>query len=137
MLAVTTHAGYTYRSVFARDSYETFTGLLADGDVASARQMVQFLFDRAQQPDGSFRRDSELDGSVAPDTFGLFEIDEDAYPLLMAWDAGFAGDKSFYEQHLRLDADFMVARGPAYGEDRWEEQPLPRQWAPNRRSRHD
>ncbi len=121
MLAATTHAGYTYRSVFARDSYETFTGLLADGDLVSARQMVQFLFDRAQQPDGSFPRDSELDGSVAPDTFGLFEIDEDADPLLMAWDAGFAGDKSFYEQHLRPDADFMVAHGPAYGEDRWEE----------------
>ena len=121
MLAATTHAGYTYRSVFARDSYETFTGLLADGDLASARQMVQFLFDRAQQPDGSFPRDSELDGSVAPDTYGLFEIDEDAYPLLMAWDAGFAGDKSFYKQHLRPDADFMVAHGPAYGEDRWEE----------------
>ena len=65
MLAVTTHAGYTYRSVFARDSYETFTGLLADGDLVSARQMVEFLFDRAQQPDGSFPRDSELDGSVA------------------------------------------------------------------------
>ncbi len=28
----TTHAGWTYREVFARDSYETFTGLLADGD---------------------------------------------------------------------------------------------------------
>jgi glucoamylase len=121
MLAVTTHAGYTYRSVFARDSYETFTGLLADGDETSARQMVKFLFDRAQQPDGSFPRDSELDGSVAPDTYGLYEIDEDAYPLLMAWDAGFAGDKSFYQQHLRPDADFMVAHGPAYGEDRWEE----------------
>jgi glucoamylase len=121
MLAVTTHAGYTYRSVFARDSYETFTGLFADGDLTSARQMVEFLFDRAQQPDGSFPRDSELDGSVAPDTYGLYEIDEDAYPLLMAWDAGFAGDKSFYEQHLRSDADFMVSHGPAYGEDRWEE----------------
>jgi glucan 1,4-alpha-glucosidase len=121
MLAVTTHAGYTYRSVFARDSYETFTGLLADGDLASARQMVEFLFDRTQQPDGSFPRDSELDGSIAPDTYGLYEIDEDAYPLLMAWDARFAGDTSFYEQHLRPDADFIVAHGPAYGEDRWEE----------------
>ena len=52
----------------------------------------RFLFDRAQQPDGSFPRDSELDGCVAPDTFGLSEIDEVAYPLLMAWEAGFAGD---------------------------------------------
>jgi glucoamylase len=121
MLAVTTHAGYTYRSVFARDSYETFTGLLADGDLTSARQMVRFLFDDAQQPDGSFPRDSELDGSVAPDTYGLYEIDEDAYPILMAWDTGFAGDKTLYTEHIRRDADFIVAHGPAYGEDRWEE----------------
>ena len=28
---------WTYRSVFARDGYETFTGLLADGDLSSAR----------------------------------------------------------------------------------------------------
>jgi glucan 1,4-alpha-glucosidase len=121
MLAVTTHAGYTYRSVFARDSYETFTGLMADGDLTSARQMVSFLFDRVQQADGSFPRDSLVDGSVAPDTYGLYEIDEDAYPLLMAWDAGFAGDKALYADHIRPDADFIVAHGPSYGEERWEE----------------
>ena len=121
MLAVTTHAGYTYRSVFARDSYETFTGLIADGDRTSARQMVRFLFDRVQQPDGTFPRDSLVDGEVAPDTYGLYEVDEDAYPLLMAWEAGFAGDKSFYAAHIRPDADFIVNHGPDYGEDRWEE----------------
>ena len=37
--ATTTHPGWTYREVFARDSYETFTGLLADGDTGSARAM--------------------------------------------------------------------------------------------------
>jgi glucoamylase len=121
MLALTTHAGYTYRSIFARDSYETFTGLLADGDLTSARQMVTFLFDRAQQPDGSFPRDSLVDGAVAPDTYGLHELDEDAYPLLMAWEAGFAGDGSLYAAHIRPDADFIVDHGPADGEDRWEE----------------
>jgi glucoamylase len=121
MLALTTHAGYTYRSVFARDSYETFTGLLADGDRTSARQMVSFLFDRVQQPDGTFPRDSLVDGEVAPDTYGLYEVDEDAYPLLMAWQAGFGGDKSFYAAHIRPDADFIVNHGPSYGEERWEE----------------
>ena len=74
--ATTTHPGWTYREIFARDSYETFTGLLADGDVTSARAMVRFLFDRTQQADGSFPRNSLIDGAVAPDTFGLFEIDE-------------------------------------------------------------
>jgi glucoamylase len=121
--ATTTHPGWTYREVFARDSYETFTGLLADGDLASARAMVQFLYDRTQQPNGSFPRDSLLNGALAPDTFGLVEIDEDAYPLLMAWDAGLAGNVSFYTEHIRPDADFIVDHGPAYGAERWEEHP--------------
>ncbi len=121
--AATTHAGWTYREVFARDSYETFTGLLADGDTASARDMTRFLFDHVQQPDGSFPRDSELDGAVAPDTFGLSEIDEVAYPLLMAWEAGLAGDASFYEDHVRPAADYIVDHGPSTGAERWEEHP--------------
>ncbi len=121
--AMSTHPGWTYREIFARDSYETFTTLLADGDSASARDMVMFLFDRVQQPDGSFPRDSEVNGAVAPDTFGLAEIDEDAYPLLMAWEAGFSGDASFYRAHVRPDADFIVDHGPNYGVERWEEHP--------------
>jgi glucoamylase len=121
--AQTAHPGWTYREVFARDSYETFTGLLADGDTASARAMVRFLYDRTQQRDGSFPRDSLLNGAVAPDLFSLVEIDEDAYPLLMAWDAGFAGNVPFYHDHVRPDADFIVDHGPAYGAERWEEHP--------------
>jgi glucoamylase len=121
--ASTTHAGWTYREVFARDSYETFTGLLADGDRASARDMVLFMFDKTQQPDGSFPRDSELDGSVAPDTFGLSEIDEVAYPLLMAWEAGLSGNASFYQDHIRPAADYIVDHGPSTGAERWEEHP--------------
>jgi glucoamylase len=121
--ASTTHAGWTYREVFARDSYETFTGLLADGDRASARDMVLFMFDKTQQPDGSFPRDSELDGSVAPDTFGLSEIDEVAYPLLMAWEAGLSGNASFYHDHIRPAADYIVDHGPSTGAERWEEHP--------------
>ena len=121
--AATTHAGWTYREVFARDSYETFTGLLADGDTASARDMTLFMFERTQQPDGGFPRDSELDGTVAPDTFGLSEIDEVAYPLLMAWEAGLAGNVSFYEDHIRPAADYIVDHGPSTGAERWEEHP--------------
>ena len=121
--ASTTHAGWTYREVFARDSYETFTGLLADGDRASARDMVTFMFDKTQQPDGSFPRDSELDGSVAPDTFGLSEIDEVAYPLLMAWEAGLSGNVSFYRDHIQPAADYIVDHGPSTGAERWEEHP--------------
>ena len=38
----------SYREVFSRDLYEAFTGLLADGDLATARDAVRFLFDRQQ-----------------------------------------------------------------------------------------
>ena len=81
------------------------------------------MFDKTQQPDGSFPRDSELDGSVAPDTFGLSEIDEVAYPLLMAWEAGLSGDASFYRDHIRPAADYIVDHGPSTGAERWEEHP--------------
>lgn len=121
--ATTTHAGWTYREIFARDNYETMTGLLAAGDRASARQMVSFLFDRAQQPDGSFPRDSLVNGAPAPDLFGLSEIDEVAYPLLMAWQTGFAGDATFYSAHIRPAADYIVDHGPSTGAERWEEHP--------------
>jgi GH15 family glucan-1,4-alpha-glucosidase len=85
--------------------------------------MVRYLFDQTQQADGSFPRNCLIDGAVAPDTFGLSEIDQDAYPLLMAWQGGFAGDVAFYRSHVRPAADFVVNHGPAYGVERWEEHP--------------
>ena len=60
----------SYREVFARDLYEAFTGLLADGDLATARAAARFLFDRQQLPDGSMPRNSLLNGKAAPDTGG-------------------------------------------------------------------
>ena len=45
----------SYREVFARDLYETFTGLLADGDVATARAATLFLFDRSSSRPGRCR----------------------------------------------------------------------------------
>ena len=60
----------SYREVFARDLYEAFTGLLADGDLATARAATLFLFDRQQLPDGSLPRNSLVNGKPAPDTGG-------------------------------------------------------------------
>ena len=55
----------SYREVFARDLYEAFTGLMADGDVATARAATLFLFDRQQLPDGAMPRNSLLNGKAA------------------------------------------------------------------------
>ncbi len=110
----------SYREVFARDLYETFTGLLASGDVATARSTVRFLFERQQQPDGSMPRNSLINGKLAPDSFGV-QLDEVAYPILMARTVGLT-DKAFYEAHIKRAADYVVARGPSFGNERWEEQ---------------
>jgi glucan 1,4-alpha-glucosidase len=110
----------SYREVFARDLYETFTGLVAAGDIRTAKDTVRFLFERQQQPDGSIPRNSLVNGKTAPDSFGI-QLDEVAYPILMARTVGLT-DKPFYLQHIKRAADFLVAHGPSFGNERWEEQ---------------
>ncbi len=111
----------SYREVFARDLYEAFTGLLVDGDLATARAATLFLFDRQQQADGSMPRNSLLNGKPAPDTGGT-QLDETSYPIIMALQAGLDGSGSLWRNHVRPAADFLVAHGPSFGVERWEEQ---------------
>jgi glucoamylase len=111
----------SYREVFARDLYEAFTGLLADGDLTAARAATLFLFDRQQLPNGAMPRNSLLNGKPAPDTGGT-QLDEAAYPILMADLAGLGGDTTLWQDHIRPAADFLVANGPSSGVERWEEQ---------------
>ena len=64
-------------------------------------------------------RNSLLNGKTAPDSFGT-QLDETAYPILMAWQAGLTGPDMW--TRVRAAADFVVSRGPAFGVERWEEQ---------------
>jgi glucan 1,4-alpha-glucosidase len=110
----------SYREVFARDLYEAWTGLLADGDLATARAATLFLLERQQQPDGSMPRNSLVNGKVAPDSFGT-QLDETAYPILMAQQLGMT-DSALYSNHIKPAANFVAAHGPSFGVERWEEQ---------------
>ncbi len=110
----------SYREVFARDLYEAWTGLLAAGDLATARDATTFLFERQQLADGSFPRNSLVNGKTAPDSFGT-QLDQVAYPILMADQLGLT-DPDLYEDHVKPAANYLVAHGPAFGVERWEEQ---------------
>jgi glucan 1,4-alpha-glucosidase len=110
----------SYREVFARDLYEAWTGLMADGDRATARDATLFLFDRQQLPDGSMPRNSLVNGRTAPDSFNT-QLDEVAYPILMADQLGLT-DASLYTDHIVPAANFLVSHGPSFGPERWEEQ---------------
>ena len=111
----------SYREVFARDLYEAWTGLMADGDLATARDATLFLFDRQQQADGSMPRNSLVNGKTAPDSFGT-QLDEAAYPILMA-------DQLRYDRLRRCTRITSSRRRtsssptvPSFGVERWEEQ---------------
>ena len=82
---------------------------------------MRFLFERQQLADGRFPRNSLINGKAAPDTGGD-QLDETAYPILMAWQTGLGDDATLYQDHIRKAADFLVARGPSFGSERWEEQ---------------
>jgi len=110
----------SYREVFARDLYEAWTSLMVDGDLQTAHDALSFLLNRQQLPDGSMPRNSLLNGKVAPDSFGS-QLDEAAYPLIMASQLGIT-DAALYENHIRPAIDFVIAHGPAFGVERWEEQ---------------
>jgi glucoamylase len=111
----------SYREVFSRDLYEAFTGLLADGDLVTARAATRFLFERQQLPSGELPRNSLVNGKSAPDTGGD-QLDESSYPILMALQSGLDHDAVLYRDHVRAAADFVVAHGPSFGVERWEEQ---------------
>jgi glucoamylase len=111
----------SYREVFARDLYEAFTGLLADGDLATARATARFLLEKQQRTDGQLPRNSLVNGLSAPDTGGD-QLDETAYPILMAYLSGIGGDAALWSQHVKPAADFLVSHGPSFGVERWEEQ---------------
>jgi glucan 1,4-alpha-glucosidase len=111
----------SYREVFARDLYEQWTGLMADGDLQTARNAVRFLFYRQQLPDGSMPRNSLTNGLVAPDSFNT-QLDECSYPILMAWRMGMTHDADLYLHHVLPAANFVASHGPAFGVERWEEQ---------------
>lgn len=110
----------SYRTVFGRDLYQAFTGTLTAGDLATSRAMTRFLFERQQQADGRMPRNSLVNGKKGPESGGD-QLDETAFPILMAWQSGLAGDAALWPR-IRRAADFVVSRGPSFGSERWEEQ---------------
>ena len=110
----------SYREVFARDLYEAWTGFYLDGDRTTASELVNFLFSRQQQADGSMPRNSLLNGKLAPDSFGT-QLDEASYPIIMAYQLGMT-DSSLYQNHIKPAANFVIGHGPSFGVERWEEQ---------------
>lgn len=108
-----------YHLIWARDLYEIATALLAAGDRAAAERALNYLFTVQQKPDGSFPQNSWLDGKPY---WTALQMDEVSYPMILAWQLG-KTDADTWSHHVRPEAEFVLARGPATQEERWEEVP--------------
>ena len=104
-----------YIAVWSRDLYEIASGLLAAGDTRAAHRALDYLWSVQQRPDGSFPQNSRLDGEPV---FGGLQMDEVAFPIVLAWQLGRTGAEDW--DNVRRSADFLVAKGPRTDQERWE-----------------
>ena len=104
-----------YHAVWSRDLYQIATGLLAIGDKPAAERALDFLWDVQQRADGSFPQNSRLDGTPV---FGDLQLDEVAFPIVLAHDLGRTGPTDW--DHIKRAADFVLQHGPQTPQERWE-----------------
>ncbi|HWU65219.1 MAG TPA: glucan 1,4-alpha-glucosidase [Ensifer sp.] len=111
-----------YHLVWPRDLVETAGGFLAAGDAQEALAILTYLRD-VQQPSGRWPQNLWLDGK--PYWPGV-QMDECAFPILLADMLNRQGHLDLralqpFMPMIRSAAGYILANGPATGEDRWEE----------------
>jgi glucoamylase len=107
-----------YHAVWSRDLYHVGTAFIALGDNASANRALDYLFNIQQKPDGSFPQNSWIDGRPIG---GGIQMDQVAFPLILAYELK-RHDRTTWVKHIKPAADFIVSKGPATEQERWEEK---------------
>jgi glucoamylase len=107
-----------YHAVWSRDLYQVATAFDAMGDRAAALRALDNLFRIQQKTDGSFPQNSWVDGRPIG---GGLQMDQVAFPLIMSYQFG-RTDRNTWLRHIKPAADFIVRKGPATDQDRWEEK---------------
>jgi glucoamylase len=108
-----------YHLVWTRDMAHCAMGLLASGAETTALRALVYLATQ-QKPDGGFPQNFWVDGT--PYWHGV-QLDEVALPILLAAKLKETRSHSRFdpEPMVRQGARFLIERGPATEEDRWEE----------------
>ncbi|HEY3579449.1 MAG TPA: glycoside hydrolase family 15 protein, partial [Pyrinomonadaceae bacterium] len=107
-----------YHAVWSRDLYHVATAFLALGDRATANRLLDYLFRVQQKPDGSFPRNSWVNGRPIGDAL---QMDQVGLPLVLAYQLQ-RNDAQTWRAHIKPAADLIVRRGPKTDQDRWEER---------------
>ncbi len=107
-----------YHLVWPRDLVEAAGGMLALGDVADARNVLEYLI-ATQEPDGHWTQNQWLSGR--PYWNGI-QLDEVGLPILLAAAVAErrAADGLPVAGMVRRAASFIARHGPVTPQDRWE-----------------
>jgi glucoamylase len=110
---------HVYHLVWPRDLFQMATALMDIGELDAGRRALAYLAE-IQLHDGSWPQNCTVSG--LPHWNGS-EMDEVAYPILLAWRLGLAGGLEFdpYPDLVRPAAEFILRNGPSTQLDRWED----------------
>ncbi len=112
-----------YHLIWSRDLFKFASALIAAGDLASANQAVDYLFNRQMQTStsdapysrpGRFPQNSFVDATLY---WNGTQMDETAMPIILAWKL----NRVDLWPKIKLAAEFLAHNGPATGQERWEE----------------
>ncbi len=108
-----------YHLVWTRDMVNSVTGLLAAGDAQTGVRALIYLA-CSQQADGSFPQNFWIDGE--PYWNGI-QLDEVAFPVMLAWRLHKHEALREFDAYpmVRMAARYLVEKGPATPQERWEE----------------
>ncbi len=108
-----------YHLVWTRDMVHTANALLASDRWEASLRALVYLATR-QRPDGGFPQNFWVDGT--PYWQGI-QLDEVALPILLAGRLASEGGLAGFDPRamVRRAARYLIERGPATQEDRWEE----------------
>ncbi len=108
-----------YHLVWTRDMVNNVTGLLATGNTATPLRALIYLA-IAQCADGGFYQNFWVNGE--PFWTGV-QLDEVAFPILLAWRLRQMDALKHFDPYpmMRRAAAYLIRKGPATPQDRWEE----------------
>ena len=115
--------GYGYNFVWSRDLYQVFTVFEAVGDLTTAIDALQFIFEYQQDEEGFIPQNTYVNGLTR---WGGEQIDNISFPLIMAYQLADDGiefaDVGYDYSNVKRSADYVARNGPATAQERWEEE---------------
>ncbi|RDI70291.1 glycoside hydrolase family 15 protein [Halopelagius longus] len=115
--------GYGYNFVWSRDLYQVFTVFEAVGDVQTAIDALEYIYEFQQDERGFIPQNTYLNGRTR---WGGEQMDNISFPSVMAYmlaENGVEFDDVDYDYvNVKRSADYVARNGPPTAQERWEEE---------------